>query len=398
MIVGVVKETFPGERRVALVPDIVGPLKKKGFDLVVESGAGLEAGFTDAAYEGKGAQILPTRGDGVPAGGHHRADPHLRGAIPCRGKADLELMRARADHRRRGRAAGRARADRRVGRDAGATRPRPRADPAHHAGAEHGRPLVDGHGRRLQGGAAGGRAPAEDLPHVDDRGRHRRAGQGVHHRRGRGRAAGDRHGQAPRARSSAPTTCAPRSRSRSRASAPSSSRWSSRPAAEDEGGYAQEMDEEFYRKQRELMTTVVAESDVVITTAAVPGKKAPILVTEEMVKGMAPGLGDRRPGRRARRQLRADEGRTRSSRSTASRSSARRTSPSTVPVPRQPDVREEHHQLPLEHALEGRERKNEFDLDRRTRSSPDTWMTKDGEVVHPAHPGGARGEPEGGQS
>ena len=59
--------------------------------------------------------------------------------------------------------------------------------------------------------------------------------------------------------------------------------------AEDKGGYARAMDEEFYRKQREMMTRVVAESDVVITTAAVPGKKAPILVTGEMLKGMALG-------------------------------------------------------------------------------------------------------------
>jgi NAD(P) transhydrogenase subunit alpha len=58
---------------------------------------------------------------------------------------------------------------------------------------------------------------------------------------------------------------------------------------EAEGGYAKEMDEEFYRKQREMMAATVADSDVVITTAAVPGKKAPVLVTEEMVKGMQPG-------------------------------------------------------------------------------------------------------------
>jgi NAD(P) transhydrogenase subunit alpha len=58
---------------------------------------------------------------------------------------------------------------------------------------------------------------------------------------------------------------------------------------EDKGGYAKAMDEEFYRRQRELMAKVVAESDVVITTAAVPGKKAPTLVTAEMVSGMAPG-------------------------------------------------------------------------------------------------------------
>jgi NAD(P) transhydrogenase subunit alpha len=59
--------------------------------------------------------------------------------------------------------------------------------------------------------------------------------------------------------------------------------------AEDRGGYAKAMGEEFYRKQREMMTAVLAGSDVVITTAAVPGKKAPTLVTESMVAGMAPG-------------------------------------------------------------------------------------------------------------
>jgi NAD(P) transhydrogenase subunit alpha len=59
--------------------------------------------------------------------------------------------------------------------------------------------------------------------------------------------------------------------------------------ADGAGGYAKAMGEDFYRRQREMMTKVVAENDVVITTAAVPGKKAPILVTEEMVKGMRPG-------------------------------------------------------------------------------------------------------------
>ncbi len=59
--------------------------------------------------------------------------------------------------------------------------------------------------------------------------------------------------------------------------------------AETAGGYAKEMGEEFYRRQREMMMRVVAESDVVITTAAVPGKKAPILITTEMVQGMRPG-------------------------------------------------------------------------------------------------------------
>jgi len=59
--------------------------------------------------------------------------------------------------------------------------------------------------------------------------------------------------------------------------------------AEDQRGYAKAMDESFYQKQREMMFRVVAESDVVITTASVPGKKAPVLITREMVAGMARG-------------------------------------------------------------------------------------------------------------
>jgi len=58
---------------------------------------------------------------------------------------------------------------------------------------------------------------------------------------------------------------------------------------EGEGGYAKEQSEEFLRKQRELIGEHVAKSDVVITTAAVPGRRAPLLVTGEMVKGMRPG-------------------------------------------------------------------------------------------------------------
>ncbi|MEM7678938.1 MAG: NAD(P) transhydrogenase subunit alpha, partial [Myxococcota bacterium] len=59
--------------------------------------------------------------------------------------------------------------------------------------------------------------------------------------------------------------------------------------AEDKGGYAKALGEDFYRRQRELMTEVVAESDVVITTAAIPGKKSPVLVTADMVEKMPPG-------------------------------------------------------------------------------------------------------------
>ena len=59
--------------------------------------------------------------------------------------------------------------------------------------------------------------------------------------------------------------------------------------AEDKGGYAKAQDESFYRRQREMMLKVVAGNDVVITTALIPGRRAPILVTTEMVEAMSPG-------------------------------------------------------------------------------------------------------------
>ena len=58
---------------------------------------------------------------------------------------------------------------------------------------------------------------------------------------------------------------------------------------ETSDGYARALGEEFYRRQREMMKKIVAECDVVISTAAIPGKKAPILVTQDMVQGMRPG-------------------------------------------------------------------------------------------------------------
>jgi H+-translocating NAD(P) transhydrogenase subunit alpha len=59
--------------------------------------------------------------------------------------------------------------------------------------------------------------------------------------------------------------------------------------AEDKGGYARAQDESFYRRQREMMLKVLAANDVVITTALIPGRPAPKLVTTEMVEAMAPG-------------------------------------------------------------------------------------------------------------
>src|SRR5207253_9396021 len=60
-------------------------------------------------------------------------------------------------------------------------------------------------------------------------------------------------------------------------------------AQQGQGGYAREQSEEFLTKQRQLIGEHVAKADVVITTAAVPGRRAPLLVTADMVKGMRPG-------------------------------------------------------------------------------------------------------------
>ncbi|MCA9063112.1 MAG: Re/Si-specific NAD(P)(+) transhydrogenase subunit alpha [Planctomycetaceae bacterium] len=59
--------------------------------------------------------------------------------------------------------------------------------------------------------------------------------------------------------------------------------------AESKGGYAKEMSADFYRKQQEELKAVIAQCDVVITTAAIPGKKAPILITRDMAEALAPG-------------------------------------------------------------------------------------------------------------
>src|SRR5713101_3363285 len=63
MIVGVPRESFPGERRVALVPAVLANLAKAGLEVVVEAGAGAEAGYPDADYAAKGAKILPERAE-----------------------------------------------------------------------------------------------------------------------------------------------------------------------------------------------------------------------------------------------------------------------------------------------------------------------------------------------
>ena len=139
--------------------------------------------------------------------------------------------------------------------------------------------------------------------------------------------------------------------------------------AEDKGGYAKAQDESFYRRQREMMIKVVAANDVVITTALIPGKRAPILITTEMVEGDAAGIGRRGPGGRARRQLRADAARRGGA---AQRRHDHRPveSAGDGPLPRQPDVLEEHHDVPHAPARARTARRSRRSSSTRTTRSP----------------------------
>jgi NAD(P) transhydrogenase subunit alpha len=92
VIVGVPKESYPGERRVGLVPIVMPALVKSGFEVVIEAGAGLEAGYPDAQYSEKGAKIFSDR-----AAVFSAADIVVQvlcyGSNDATGAADLPLLR-----------------------------------------------------------------------------------------------------------------------------------------------------------------------------------------------------------------------------------------------------------------------------------------------------------------
>ena len=108
--------------------------------------------------------------------------------------------------------------------------------------------------------------------------------------------------------------------------------------AEDKGGYAKALGEEFYRRQRELLTEVVRHSDVVITTAAVPGQEGADSDHARDGRRHAAGFGDRGPGGRARRQLRGHRARPDRVEWVRVRVMGPRQSAVGRPISRQPDV------------------------------------------------------------
>lgn len=287
MKIGVPRESFPGEQRVALVPDSVGPLLKAGHKVSIESGAGTRAGYPDAAFKEKGAEITPER-----AALFRDAEIVFQvrslGSNPVEGDADLELMRADQvvvgmhDPLGSPQVATKL-AEKKV--TAFALELMPRITRAQSMDVLSSMATIAGykavllaadHSHRMMPmlmTAAGTLAPA----HAFVIGAGVAGLQAIATARRLG-AVVKGYDVRPAVKEQVESLGAKFVELELETS-----------GAEGAGGYAKEMGEEFLRKQREMMGKVVAECHMVITTAAIPGKKSPVLITADMVKGMTPG-------------------------------------------------------------------------------------------------------------
>ncbi len=287
MIIGVPKESFPGERRVALVPAAVPSLKKAGHEVLVEAGAGGTALFSDAMYLEKGARIAASRTE-VFASADAVIQVLGHGANDKTGRADLPLLRCDQLLIAFLRPLAVAETVREIavtGATAFSVEFMPRITRAQSMDALSAMSTVAGYKAVLLAAdvlprmfpmlmtAAGTIPPARVLV----------VGAGVAGLQAI--ATARRLGAVVSAYDIRPAT---KEEVRSLGA-----RFVELPLevaeAQDAGGYAKAQDESIYRRQQELLARVVAESDVVITTAVVPGRKAPVLITKEMVAGMVPG-------------------------------------------------------------------------------------------------------------
>jgi len=287
MIVGVPRESFPGERRVALVPASLAPLKKAGLDVIVEAGAGVSAGFPDAEYREKGAEIVAARSD-VFARADVLAQVRAFGGNPDAGSDELAGYRtgqivvatcdplAMLDADRQAASAGVALLSLEM---------MPRITRAQSMDVLSSQATIAGYKAVL--------LAADTLPRMFPMLMTAAGTVAAAHVFVVGAGVAGLQAIATAKRLGAIVSA-----------------YDVRPAvkeqvhslggkfieleleagaAEDAGGYAKALGEDFYQRQREMMLEVVAANDVVITTAAVPGKKAPILLTREMVERMHPG-------------------------------------------------------------------------------------------------------------
>jgi H+-translocating NAD(P) transhydrogenase subunit alpha len=274
MRIGVPKEIAEGERRVALAPDIVRWLTGRGHEVVLEPGAGARAGIPDELFERAGAglgagaweadvvaKVAPPLAGEVGALG---ADSALVGFLAplTNGAGNLAIARTGGDGVCDG------------------------GDPAHLACAVDGRAVFPGDGGGLSRGADRGAGAGPLFP--DDGGGHDPAGAGAGvGRRGR-RVAGDRDvAPAGRGRDGVDVRAAVREQVQSLGARFLEVEGTA--DAEAAGGYARELTAAEQRAQREALAAQIARSDVVITTALVPGRPAPRLITADAANAMRPG-------------------------------------------------------------------------------------------------------------
>jgi len=287
VIVGVPTETYPGERRVALVPMVIPNLKKVGLDVIVESGAGTSSGYRDSDYTEKGARLVNTREEVfaqadivVQVLAYGSNDLTGRNDVPLyrRGQTLIGFLRPLGSKEVVSEIAA-------AGITSFAVELMPRITRAQSMDALSSMATICGYKAVLIAAetvprlfpmmttAAGTVTPARVLV----------IGAGVAGLQAI--ATARRLGAVVSAYDLRPAV---KEQIQSLGG-----RFVELPLetkdAQDAGGYAKAQDESFYQKQRELLGNVVAESDVVITTAVVPGKKAPVLVTEAMVNRMQPG-------------------------------------------------------------------------------------------------------------
>ncbi|MCS7230189.1 MAG: Re/Si-specific NAD(P)(+) transhydrogenase subunit alpha [Candidatus Kryptonium sp.] len=285
--IGVPKETYPGETRVALIPANIQQFKKAGAEVIVQSGAGEKAGYRDEEYLEKGAQIVKSREE-VFANADVILQVRALGANPEEGKKDIQLMKE-------GQiligflepffAKDLIEEVAKKGVISFALELLPRTSRAQSMDVLSSMATIAGYKAVLLAAsylprmfpmlttAAGTVLPANVFV----------IGAGVAGLQAI--ATAKRLGAVVKAYDIRPAT----KQEVESLGAKFVELGLESQEAEDKSGYAKDMGEEFYKKQREMLTKIISESDVVISTAAVPGKRAPVLITEDMVKGMKPG-------------------------------------------------------------------------------------------------------------
>jgi H+-translocating NAD(P) transhydrogenase subunit alpha len=287
MIVGVPKEIYPKERRVALVPAVIPSLKKAGIEVHVQTGAGLAAGYPDKDYEEKGAKLVAERAEVFRA-----ADIIVQflcyGANDKNGSSDLPLFHKGQVLLGFLRPLGTASTLEEIaacGVTSFSVELMPRTTRAQSMDVLSSMATICGYKAVLLAAdtlprmcpmlttAAGTIAPARVLI----------IGAGV---------AGLQAIATARRLGAVASAYDMRPASKEQVQS-LGGRFVELAIeakdAQDASGYAKAQDESFYQKQRELLGNVIADSDVVITAAVIPGKKSPVLVTKEMVARMAPG-------------------------------------------------------------------------------------------------------------